>query len=1117
MDSSHMIDKDDEDIKINDFVLHSEDLTQLLNDYDKYLHKYTESLLPRLQPSDNPHNPFGTRGQRARTLGRAVTNLPDATFVLIASNFGQLCKIDIQLGMLESFQRLASSFFCVHRGSTEELQRYYYALRNVKAGTGEDTRLHTLYNFLTASGIIKSNTIKEISLVSLFLEFFDFLEFDDFRQSLVFFASFDSNSSLGNDGCLVSPSPFVSCVVPVLFLIGFDPNVIPLIRSAFGPISQSLRLSSTPLIAPQRAQINANPAFSSSSSSSTSNSLLTQDMYPNDLLSPPLLQQQQQQQQPRPHQQLSSFSAGKYPQDLYGNDLLSPPLQQQQQPQQQRMDQQYDDGSWDGSLFGQNVVGDEGDCVNAVGNGAVIGPSFVYQQNCAYQTASSPQASLLRPTVQGGGLMQQQQQQRQMATMDMGNSGGAPFVIGNDDGAYDSVTIEDNTFGSPSTMGAAITATPGAIVQDDYYGTSAMDGAGIDYRKHTQQQQHGRHHHHHHNHTYVTVKTEKIDDYPSQNVSQAPEVPSSCGSYGYPLYYSVDSGKPQQIYYPDNAKLASSPSLTKPQVLSSLPPMAATTTGTAQAQTPQPVSLDYPQYFQSNIAIPTSAAPSVANTSTLSTSAPSTSTPALMLSMRQQKMNAVSSPPEAFATAANPVPTSSQPTNIMATQHSIMQSKSTSNLHAKGRSKYSTKSHKQQQQQQGLMLGSTQPPPPPISLQSIPIKAETYDSLSASMANININSNSGATTTTNTTTTAATTTIPSVSPNNSATSINNNGISNSIGNGVSVSTSDNDSSNMFGKVSLHISKQPPSKTVYQRILKPYPTVMVCGLENTGLANLFVEAILLRADNEIDARSCMEGTVVVKVSNSFAVFKKLKILTTSQQQGTLFKLRFILKSYYGSDFRAIPNTETTSNTIEVFSHTLYLNHDRSQQQVNPPASTAASVTSPPTVSTSPSTSIVAGNGGSIQSMTSSTSSLPAVVSPSLTSSLSSPSSLPLNPLLRHSKQQNQNQNGAGGYYDVEKNGSPVVKMVIPQCCRAGERVVVIGSNFCNSGNTKVSFNDVSVVPSFHESGTLICTVPRLAFKSLDAVNQNEMQVSVRVSNDSITFSDSVFTIIYYNDQ
>lgn len=95
--------------------------------------------------------------------------------------------------------------------------------------------------------------------------------------------------------------------------------------------------------------------------------------------------------------------------------------------------------------------------------------------------------------------------------------------------------------------------------------------------------------------------------------------------------------------------------------------------------------------------------------------------------------------------------------------------------------------------------------------------------------------------------------------------------------------------------------------------------------------------------------------------------------------------------------------------------------------------------------------------------------------------------------------------------------PVVKMVIPQCCRPGERVVVIGNNFCNSGNIKVSFNDVSIVPAFHESGTLICTVPRLAFKSSDVISQNEMQVSVRVSNDSITFSDSVFTIIYYNDQ
>jgi hypothetical protein len=43
--------------------------------------------------------------------------------------------------------------------------------------------------------------------------------------------------------------------------------------------------------------------------------------------------------------------------------------------------------------------------------------------------------------------------------------------------------------------------------------------------------------------------------------------------------------------------------------------------------------------------------------------------------------------------------------------------------------------------------------------------------------------------------------------------------------------------------------------------------------------------------------CVDGNRIVRITNGvFAAFKKLKILSTSQQQGTLFRLRFTLKKY-----------------------------------------------------------------------------------------------------------------------------------------------------------------------------------------------------------------------------
>jgi len=101
--------------------------------------------------------------------------------------------------------------------------------------------------------------------------------------------------------------------------------------------------------------------------------------------------------------------------------------------------------------------------------------------------------------------------------------------------------------------------------------------------------------------------------------------------------------------------------------------------------------------------------------------------------------------------------------------------------------------------------------------------------------------------------------------------------------------------------------------------------MLVGGSNDAINNnLFVEASLMRSDSDVELPTCIEGNRIVRISNGvFAVFKKLKILSTSQQQGTLFRLKFTLKRYVGNVFEQIATAVTVTNPIEVFSHTLYL--------------------------------------------------------------------------------------------------------------------------------------------------------------------------------------------------
>lgn len=98
-----------------------------------------------------------------------------------------------------------------------------------------------------------------------------------------------------------------------------------------------------------------------------------------------------------------------------------------------------------------------------------------------------------------------------------------------------------------------------------------------------------------------------------------------------------------------------------------------------------------------------------------------------------------------------------------------------------------------------------------------------------------------------------------------------------------------------------------------------------GVASEAQSNLFVEATLLRSDSDGELNQILDGSKVIRISTGvFATFKKLKILSTSQQQGTLFRLKFQLKRYVGNVFEIIDGASVTSNPIEVFSHTQYLN-------------------------------------------------------------------------------------------------------------------------------------------------------------------------------------------------
>lgn len=176
---------------------------------------------------------------------------------------------------------------------------------------------------------------------------------------------------------------------------------------------------------------------------------------------------------------------------------------------------------------------------------------------------------------------------------------------------------------------------------------------------------------------------------------------------------------------------------------------------------------------------------------------------------------------------------------------------------------------------------------------------------------------------------------------------------------------------------LQVLDHPPGTAVYQRILRPFPVVAVLGIPPTNTTTFYVEASLMKKNMSqpdeaavsvtgpvaLGGRSSaaayqgarqngtfqnmLAGQLLVRADPTlppqqqqqqlpsgdksggsqtlYSVFKKLKILTTTAQQGgSFFLIKFTLKRYVNNELEEVPGVAAAMcNPIEVFSHTLYL--------------------------------------------------------------------------------------------------------------------------------------------------------------------------------------------------
>lgn len=125
---------------------------------------------------------------------------------------------------------------------------------------------------------------------------------------------------------------------------------------------------------------------------------------------------------------------------------------------------------------------------------------------------------------------------------------------------------------------------------------------------------------------------------------------------------------------------------------------------------------------------------------------------------------------------------------------------------------------------------------------------------------------------------------------------------------------------------LVLTTPPAANSVYHKLLKPFPTVTVEGVAD--LRKCFVTAELFKAEPgglpSKEQLPFLEGDRTVEVKDRAAVFRKLKINTTTTSVGSAFVLRFqLLRKVDSATTVIVPDVVCFSGALNVFSHTSYL--------------------------------------------------------------------------------------------------------------------------------------------------------------------------------------------------
>jgi hypothetical protein len=125
---------------------------------------------------------------------------------------------------------------------------------------------------------------------------------------------------------------------------------------------------------------------------------------------------------------------------------------------------------------------------------------------------------------------------------------------------------------------------------------------------------------------------------------------------------------------------------------------------------------------------------------------------------------------------------------------------------------------------------------------------------------------------------------------------------------------------------LVLTTPPVANSVYHKLLKPFPTVTVEGVAD--LRKCFVSAELFKAEGggrpPREQLPYLEGDRVIEVKDRAAVFRKLKINTTTTSVGTCFVLRFqLLRKVDSANTVIVPEAVCYSGPLNIFSHSSYL--------------------------------------------------------------------------------------------------------------------------------------------------------------------------------------------------